>query len=44
MNCKNCGHSVFFDGDDLIHTLFENIGVDARLCTPSDPYSKIAEV
>ena len=43
MKCKYCKRKIEYDSEgDLIHTAFEYIGVDPRLCEPSNPDSKIA--
>ena len=44
MRCVNCNKSVVIDQEDnLIHKCYENKGVDARMCNPNNPDSKIAE-
>lgn len=43
--CKNCNRRIECDMEgDLIHIHLNNKGVDPRICSPSNPDSKIAEV
>jgi len=45
MKCKNCGRKIEYDMEnDLIHSHLDGKGTDSRLCNPSNPDSKIAEV
>ena len=45
MICKYYGRKVELDMEqDLIHNHLDNKGVDARMCKPNNPDSKIAEV
>jgi hypothetical protein len=43
MKCKYCNRKIIRDLEgDLIHIHLDGKGVDARLCIPSNPDSKIA--
>ena len=45
MRCKNCGKRVMLDSEnDLIHIHLIDKGTEPRLCEPSNPDSKVAEL